>query len=145
MVIDPKTTAGLNIRPNCDLSPRTVATICDPRLRTVNTQAECGSAEDFYYYSPWRAPGSAPVIDACGAAGGRFPGQGTGGAGAQFQNSSFAKAGDVGSRLPATPPQATWRIGSLVEVGWTLMAHHGGASAAAANSAPLLNSPFLQK
>ena len=139
MVLDPKTTGGLNPRPNCDLSPRTVATICDPRLRTVNTQAECGSAEDFYYYSPWRAPGAAPVIDACGSAGGRFPGQGTGGAGAQFQNSSFAEAGDVGSKLPATPPQATWRTGSLVEVGWTIMAHHGGTCAAAAAAAANAN------
>lgn len=129
MVLDPKTTGSLNVRPNCDLSPRTVATVCDPRLRTVNTQAECGSPEDIYYYSPWRAPGSAPVIDACGAAGGRFPGQGTGGAGAQFQNSSLAKAGDVGSRLPAMPPQAAWRAGALVEVGWTIMAHHGGGYA----------------
>ena len=64
------------------------ATLCDPNLRTVNTHAECecphrlcaaqkcggtpltkplllagGSQEDVYYYSPWRAPGAAPVID----------------------------------------------------------------------------------
>ena len=39
-------------------------TICDPRLRTVNTQAECGTPEDIYSQSPWRAPGTAPVIDA---------------------------------------------------------------------------------
>ena len=41
-----------------------------------NAGAECGSADDFFYYSPWRRPGSAPVIDACGSAGGRIPGQG---------------------------------------------------------------------
>ena len=29
------------------------ATICDPKLRTVNTGAECGAADDWYYYSPW--------------------------------------------------------------------------------------------
>lgn len=105
------------------------ATVCDPSLRTVNTHAECGSADDFYYYSPWRAPGSAPVIDACGSAGGRFPGQGTGGAGAQFQNSSVAKQGDVGSALPPMASQATWRAGAAVEVGWTVMANHGGGYA----------------
>ena len=60
--------------------------MCDPALRTVNTGAECGAAEDVYYYrrgratcchvsrvshcSPWRAPGSAPVFDSCGMAGG---------------------------------------------------------------------------
>ena len=26
------------------------ATICDPNLRTVNTGAKCGAADDYYYY-----------------------------------------------------------------------------------------------
>lgn len=125
MVLDPKSTKGLSPGPNCEPKRPVKATICDSRLRTVNTQAECGSPEDFYYYSPWRAPGSAPVIDSCGVAGGRFPGQGTGGAGAQFQNTSVATQGEKGSRLPAMPPQATYKAGSLVEVGWTVMANHG--------------------
>lgn len=81
---------------------------------------------DIYYYSPWRAPGSAPVIDSCGIAGGRLPGQGIGGAGAQFENSSVAKLGDAGSKLPAGPSQAAWRAGQAYEVGWTVTAHHGG-------------------
>ena len=63
-----------------------------------NAGAECGSAEDFFYYSPWRRPGSAPVIDACGSAGGRIPGQGKGGYGAQFVNTTHARIGDLGSR-----------------------------------------------
>lgn len=113
-------------RSMCGELATTKATICDPALRTVNTQAECGTADDIYYYSPWRAPGSAPTIDACGSAGGRFPGQGRGGAGAQFANSSVAKEGDVGSRLPKGPPEAIWRIGQNYEVGWTVQAHHGG-------------------
>ena len=33
------------------------ATVCDPMQRTVNTHAECGAADDFFYYSPWRRPG----------------------------------------------------------------------------------------
>ena len=45
----------------------------DPKLRTVNINAECGGTDDWYYYSPWRAPGAAPVIDACGVAGGHRP------------------------------------------------------------------------
>lgn len=32
-------------------------------LRTLNTGSECGGPEDFWYYAPWRAPGTAPVID----------------------------------------------------------------------------------
>ena len=99
MVLNQSTTKKLSIKPNCR-APTGNATICDPALRTANTHAECGSAEDIYFYSPWRAPGSAPVIDSCGTAGGRHPGQGIGGAGAQFQNSSVAKQGDLGSHLP---------------------------------------------
>jgi len=128
MVLDPATTKELEIKANC-AAPHSKPTVCDPRLRTANAQAACGGPEDVYYWSPWRSPGAAPVLDACGSAGGRFPGQGTGGAGAQFQNSSVARAGDVGSKLPRMPSQATWTAGSTGEVGWTVMAHHGGGYA----------------
>ena len=74
MLLDPKSKPGLTIKPGCAKPNGAQATICDSKLRTANTQAQCGSAEDFYYYSPWRAPGRAPVIDSCGSAGGRFPG-----------------------------------------------------------------------
>jgi hypothetical protein len=49
---------------------------------TATPRTECSAADDFYYCSPWRRPSSAPVIDACGSAGGRggrHPGQGDGG------------------------------------------------------------------
>lgn len=141
--LDPNSKFG--IKSMCD-SPSTNATICDPRLRTANTQAECGGPEDIYYYSPWRAPGSAPVIDACGVAGGRLHGQGAGCAGASFQNSSFAKMGDVGSRLPPLDSGTVWVAGSSVEVGWTVMANHGGGYAyrLAPADAPLTEEAFRQ-
>ena len=144
MVLDSRTTKGMFIKPNC-AEPSTKPTICASSLRTANTQAECGGPEDFYYFSPWRAPGAAPVIDACGSAGGRFPGQGTGGAGAQFQNSSVARFGDVGSRLPPMRSQVTWAAGSLGEVGWTVQANHGGGYAyrlAPADAGPLTEELF---
>ena len=128
MKLNPNTTTTLDIKSNCE-HPTTNATICDSRLRTCNTQAACGSKDDFYYYSPWRAPGSAPLIDACGSAGGRHPGQGTGGAGAQFENTSVAKEGDLGSQLPMGPSRASWVAGGHYEVGWTVMANHGGGYA----------------
>jgi len=124
--LDPKSKFG--IKSMCD-SPSTNATMCDPLLRTANSQAKCGSPEDIYYYSPWRAPGSAPVIDPCGVAGGRLPGEGMGQAGASFQNSSVAKMGDMGSKLPPLHSGAVWEAGSNVEVGWTVMANHGGGYA----------------
>ena len=143
MTLDPKTRSLFNISSNCE-HRTTNATVCAESLRTCNTQSECGGPDDYYYFSPWRAPGSAPVIDSCGSAGGRHPGQGTGGAGAQFQNSSVAKAGDVGSKLPAMPSQATWTAGVSYEVGWTVMANHGGGYAyrLASASEPLTEATF---
>ena len=76
------------------------ATICDPHIRTINTHAKCGSKDDVYYYAPWRAPGRAPVIDSCGVAGGRLPGQGQGSAGANYVTTPNAKLADPGSKLP---------------------------------------------
>lgn len=106
--------------------PKRNATICDPALRTVNTNAECGSPEDVFYYAPWRYPGSAPVIDACGTAGGRWPGQGQGRDHATYRNTTLSKLGDLGSKLPPAPSGTTWTEGSHVEVSWTQTAFHGG-------------------
>lgn len=102
------------------------------------------TTQDYYFFSPWRAPGSAPVIDACGVAGGRLPGQGIGGAGAQYQNTTRAKRGDRGSSLPPMPSQATWQAGTAVEVGWTVQANHGGGYAyrLAPAEAPLTEETF---
>ena len=124
MVLDPATTRQLDIKPHCAF-PSSNATICDPRLRTVNTHAACGSAEDIYYWSPWRAPGLAPILDACGSAGGRYPGFSL----TTFQNSSAARQGDLGSQLPPMPPMARWHPGARVEVGWSIFANHGGGCA----------------
>ena len=44
---------GAFVRPNCD-NPRAKPTICDPKLRTMNVHAACGSDEDIYYFSPVR-------------------------------------------------------------------------------------------
>ena len=52
--------------------------------------------------------------------------QGDGGFGAQYQNTTHAKVGDLGSKLAPTAPGATWKAGDVVEVAWTLQANHGG-------------------
>jgi len=100
------------------------ATICDPNLRTVNTGAKCGAADDYYYYSPWRAPGSSPVLDPCGMAGGT---PNAGGYGAIYKTTPHAKQGDLGSKtLPEAPSGTVWKTGSEVEVAFTIQANHGG-------------------
>jgi hypothetical protein len=131
MVMDPKSTTGISITPGCAPGAQNGqnATICARSLRSVNTEAECGSAADYTLYSPWRHPGAAPMIDPCGSAGGRLPGMPTGGAGAQYRNTSLAKTGDLGTKLPPMPAQAVWRAGVAYEAGWTVAANHGGGYA----------------
>ena len=73
-----------------------------------------------YRHNPWRAPGTAPVFDPCGKAGGGYPGAAGPGA-ADFINTTNAKHGDLGSEvLKPGPSQATWKVGSEVEVVWGL-------------------------
>ena len=67
------------------------------------------------------------VIDSCGSAGGRYPGQSIGGAGAQYQNTSLAAEGEAGSQLPAMKAQAVWKAGANYEVGWTVRQPFGAA------------------
>ena len=114
------------VRPSTVKYPERKPTICDKKLRTINTGAECGAADDFWFYTPWRHPGIAPVIDSCGTAGGRLPGQGQGGAGASYTPTVNANVGDAGSKLPPLPTGKTWQAGSDVEVAWALKAWHGG-------------------
>merc|ERR1712125_282457 len=85
---------------------------------TMNIHAEEGSVEDSYRFNPWRAPGSAPVIDPCGQAAGRYTQCPVGGD-SVFTNTSMAKMGDLGSKvLPPSPSKVHWKAGSSVEVAW---------------------------
>lgn len=88
-------------------------TVTDPELRTF--QNLFGHFDIGFKYSPWRSPGFAPVLDACGEAGGEEPGA----------SISGFKVGAKGSKLPKTRgPQ--WAAGSKQEVSWGLFANHGG-------------------
>lgn len=118
---------GVNARAQVDVCGNGMkAVICDERLRTYNTKAPCNGAADTYKHNPWRAPGTAPVFDPCGKAGGGYPGfEGPGAA--DFTNTSNAKHGDLGSEvLKPGPSQVTWKAGSEVETMWGLRANHGG-------------------
>ena len=121
----------------CKKSNGVEPTMCDPEHRTVNQGAACGGPSDYYYYSPWRArahrppspdcllpltrflraaAGAAPVLDACGVAGGHRPPDGA--FGGIYVNTSHAKLGDAGSKvLPVTPSGTTWAAVSAATVG----------------------------
>eukprot|EP00040_Diaphanoeca_grandis_P011957 m.61133 g.61133 ORF g.61133 m.61133 type:complete len:428 (-) comp22936_c0_seq1:157-1440(-) len=104
---------------------------------TLNLKAIPGSINDSYRYNPWRAPGSAPVVDACGQAGGKFLITPMGGAsvfgtvtvpGPNGTNITL-KMGDMGSKvLPPTDPSQVpdWKVGSTPRVAWGMRFNHGG-------------------
>jgi len=100
-------------------------TICSAEHRTININATCGGEDDWYYFSPWRAPGAAPVMDSCGVAGGHKPPDG--GFGGIYVNTTHAKLGDYGTQvLPKTPTGVQWTAGSAVELSWSIEANHAG-------------------
>ena len=77
----------------------------DPKYRTLNRHTTPGSDEDWTRWNPWRAPGNAPVYDACGRAGGGP--KPTGGHG-EYTDTKYAKFGDMGSQLPHYPSGTVW-------------------------------------
>ena len=79
----------------------------------------------------WRAPGSAPVQDACGLAGGSYS-RSAGAEAGDYAKTMYAQHGDVGTQvlkpLPDyTPP--TYTTGGTAEVTWSMRNNHGGGYA----------------
>ena len=126
-----------NYKDRCGLGKR--PTNNDPRHRTVNRAARAMSDKDVYMHNPWRAPGNAPVYDACGMAGGSprwIP------TGLSFVDTKFASQGSFGSRtLPPRPTGITWSAGGEAEVKWTVRANHGGGCEAAPPACPTPQRP----
>ena len=103
---------------------RTVAQQHAPAYNTVQRYL-CGRCMTDLCSLRGRAAGAAPVIDACGVAGGHRPPDGA--FGGIYVNTTHAKLGDLGSEvLPAMPSGTTWKAGSTVEVSWTIEANHAG-------------------
>ena len=82
--------------------------------------------------NPWRAPGSAPVVDPCGQAGGKYRQTPVGGdsvfATVTVDGKSYSM-GDLGTQvLPATSLHLTsnWTAGSSHRVAWGMRYNHGG-------------------
>lgn len=92
----------------------------------MNRGAVAGSVNDSYRLNPWRAPGHAPVTDACGMAGGTLKAH-EGPGDAVFHDTEFARMGDLGSRVLKSAPSGTvWTVGAQVEVSWGIRYNHGG-------------------
>ena len=91
---------------------------------SANRNATEGSPQDIWKYQPWRSPGSAPVADACGMAGGNPYAMYNG---AEYVPTKYAKAGDLGSYvLKPRPTGVTWKAGGVANVSWYIAFNHGG-------------------
>eukprot|EP00494_Astrolonche_serrata_P025559 UN25820 len=102
------------------------ATLNNPLYRTVNRNATAGSDFDIYKHNPWRAPGSAAVMDACGLAGGT-PWSANVSEWGWYVPTKYASHGDHGSQvLPEMPSSTVWIIGGEAETIWQITANHGG-------------------
>ena len=99
-------------------------TVNDPKYRSMNQNATAGSLQDIFYYNPWRAPGKAPVFDACGMAGGSKHEAFNAGA---YNTTIYAKQGDLGSQVLKPRPSGTvWKRGTIANSRWQYTASHGG-------------------
>jgi len=89
-------------------------------LKTYNTGSTgCG-------INPWCAPGSAPIMNPCGVAGGDTK---QGAAGNGGDRPYGYNIGDKGTEMRNGVkdfPQRTWVAGSTAEVSWAIIANHGG-------------------
>lgn len=81
-----------------------------------------GVSKDWTASHPWRSPGNAPVLDACGMAGGSTKDNSAAGG---FPPVGHL-AGDKGSEVLNSTGVTTWKAGAIVEVSWAMAANHGG-------------------
>lgn len=71
---------------------------------------------DWTSHHPWRAPGRAPMHDACGLSGAYTVGPGVDGYPPLFP----------GSQIKSQENVTVWKAGGLEEVAWSIWANHGG-------------------
>jgi hypothetical protein len=107
--------------PDCDNPDEPTIAYEENNLRTLNFDSPLG---DWTKYRPWRKPGSAPVEDACGLAGGWFT-PGTPGNGGEPPPG--VPQGARGSAIPPLFKEKTvWIAGGEADVAWGVYANHGG-------------------
>jgi len=89
------------------------------RARTYNVgKAKCG-------INPWCAPGSSPIMNPCGLAGGDTK-QGTAGNGGDAPPGYEIGTKGTEMRDAMAGQHRTWKAGEVAEVSWAIVANHGG-------------------
>merc|ERR1712107_465082 len=79
--------------------------------------------------NPWMAPGTAPVFSPCGWGGGNPEGCGGVPYGQECPGGGYSVGFDSRSVVWNDTVTTEWMSGSAAEVGWGLLANHGGATA----------------
>jgi len=111
--------------PDCKDHAQPTIKFGDKDLRTYALDAVY-RLDDYTKYHPWRYPGSAPILDPCGIAGGWFT------PGADFAGGwapPGVPQGAEGSKAPwnsSLSLETHWVAGQTAEVAWGITANHGG-------------------
>jgi len=100
-----------------------------PRAQWTYDSPAGGTKQDLLRLNPWRKPGAAPVVDACGANGAMKPGSTAPNKPPTDPNYPVFANGT--SSLPKISPGAPfqpkpWVAGGVAEVAWSIDANHGG-------------------
>ena len=104
---------------NCTEEDGLLAPTLPDAFRTYNIENKSFYG-DWTASHPWRAPGSAPMHDACGLSGAYAVGPGVSGYDPLFPGSQIPAPG--GGVVAA----AVWEAGGVAEVAWSLWSNHGG-------------------
>merc|ERR1712048_1415926 len=97
----------------------------DKELRTYALN-DIYRLEDWTKHHPWRYPGSAPVEDPCGIAGGWFTAGEKGNGGDAPPGIPQGERGTKSNFSIPLIDKTQWVAGSTVEVAWGITANHGG-------------------
>jgi len=108
--------------PDCDSPANPTIAFGEKKLRTYALNPTYRLA-DYTKHHPWRYPGSAPVEDPCGLAGGWYT---KGAAGNGGEAPPGIPQGAHGKTYPKLLEQTVWVAGSVVDVAWGITANHGG-------------------
>jgi len=111
--------------PDCKNHAQPTIKFGDKDLRTYALNP-IYALDDYTKWHPWRYPGSGPVLDPCGIAGGWFT------PGADFAGGwapPGVAQGELGSFAPFNSTlslKTRWVAGTQAEVAWGITANHGG-------------------
>lgn len=121
----PKATGGGTVFPDvpdCKNPAQPTIQFGDKDLRTYGLNP-IYRLSDYTKHHPWRYPGSAPVENACGIAGGWYT---TGAAGNGGDAPPGVPQGTLATDLAKLLDETVWIAGSIVDVAWGITANHGG-------------------